>query len=163
MSKSPKAIYPGSFDPISYGHIDLAMRGLKLFGELTVAIARNTSKDQLFSAQERIDMAREVFKDTPGITVDSYEGMTVDYVRSQGGNVILRGIRTISDFEYEFQMAMTNRHFAPDIEAVFMMTSSEYSFMSSHFIKEAVILGGDISAFVPPPVERRLIAKLRGK
>ena len=96
----------------------------------------------------------------PGVTVDSYTGMTVDYVRSVGANVILRGIRTISDFEYEFQMALTNRHFADDMETIFMMTSNEYSFLSSHFIKEAVALGGDVSAFVPPLVEEHLKKKL---
>jgi len=155
-----KAVYPGSFDPISYGHIDLAERGLKIFDELTVAVARNVSKTTLFSADERVEMVREVLEGVPGVTVDSYTGMTVDYVRSVGANVILRGIRTISDFEYEFQMALTNRHFADDMETIFMMTSNEYSFLSSHFIKEAVALGGDVSAFVPPLVEEHLKKKL---
>ena len=159
----PKAVYPGSFDPISYGHIDLAERGLKIFGSLTVAVARNLAKTTLFSADERLLMVREVFRDLPGITVDSYSGMTVDYVRSVGANVILRGIRTISDFEYEFQMALTNRHFADDIETVFMMTSNRYSFLSSHFICEAVALGGTVSDFVPPLVEKRLKEKLAGR
>jgi len=155
-----KAVYPGSFDPISYGHIDLAERGLKIFDELTVAVARNVSKTTLFSADERVEMVREVLEGVPGVTVDSYTGMTVDYVRSVGANVILRGIRTISDFEYEFQMALTNRHFADDMETIFMMTSNEYSFLSSHFIKEAVALGGDVSAFVPLLVEEHLKKKL---
>jgi len=155
-----KAVYPGSFDPISYGHIDLAERGLKIFDELTVAVARNVSKNTLFSADERVEMVREVFDGVPGVTVDSYTGMTVDYVRSVGANVILRGIRTVSDFEYEFQMALTNRHFADDMETIFMMTSNEYSFLSSHFIKEAVALGGDVAAFVPPIVEQHLKKKL---
>ncbi len=155
-----KAVYPGSFDPISYGHIDLAERGLKMFDELIVAVARNVSKQAVFSADERVEMVREVFEGVPGVTVDSYEGMTVDFVRSVGANVILRGIRTVSDFEYEFQMALTNRHFADDIETVFMMTSNQYSFLSSHFIREAVALGGDVSAFVPPQVKTRLKRKL---
>ena len=105
-------------------------------------------------------MVRDVFRGTPEISVDSYDGMTVDYVRSAGANVILRGIRTVSDFEYEFQMALTNRHFADDVESLFMMTSNEYSFLSSHFIKEACSLGADISTLVPPLVERRLKEKL---
>ena len=155
-----KVVYPGSFDPISYGHIDLVKRGLKIFGALTVAVARNENKVTLFSTEERVEMARELFKDVPGVSVESYAGMTVDYVRSVGASVILRGIRTISDFEYEYQMALVNRHFARDIEMVFMMTSNEYSFLSSHFIKESAALGGDVSAFVPPLVEKRLKEKL---
>jgi pantetheine-phosphate adenylyltransferase len=156
-----KAVYPGSFDPISYGHIDLAQRGLKIFDELIVAVARNVSKTMLFSPDERVAMVTEVFDGVPGVTVDSYDGMTVDYVRRAGANVILRGIRTVTDFEYEFQMAMVNRHFADDLETVFMMTSNEYSFLSSHFIKETVALGGDASDFVPPAVQTRLKEKLR--
>jgi len=156
----PKVVYPGSFDPISYGHIDLVRRGLKVFSELTVAVARNEGKSALFTTEERVEMVREVLKDTPKLRVDSYDGMTVDYVRSAGASMILRGIRTISDFEYEFQMALTNRHFADDIEMIFMMTSNEYAFLSSHFIKEIVALGGDVSAFVPPFVEQRLKEKL---
>ena len=155
-----RAVYPGTFDPISYGHIDLAERGLKIFDELIVAVARNVSKSTLFSAEERVEMVREVFEGVPGVTVDSYAGMTVEYVRSAGANVTLRGIRSITDFEYEFQMAMTNRHFADDLETVFMMTSNKYSFLSSHFIKEVAALGGDVSGFVPPVVEKRLKAKL---
>jgi len=156
----PKVVYPGSFDPISYGHIDLVRRGLKVFSELTVAVARNEGKNPLFTTEERVAMVREVLKDTPKLRIESYDGMTVDYVRSVGASMILRGIRTVSDFEYEFQMALTNRHFADDVEMVFMMTSSEYAFLSSHFIKEAVALGGDVSAFVPPFVEQRLKEKL---
>jgi len=156
----PKVVYPGSFDPISHGHIDLARRGLGLFGELTVAVARNEAKAPLFSMAERVEMVRDVFADEPSVTVDCYEGMTVDYVRSIGAKIILRGIRTVSDFEYEFQMALTNRHFADDVEMLFMMTSGQYSYLSSHFIKEVVTLGGDVSAFVPPSVEQCLKRKL---
>ena len=158
-----KAIYPGSFDPISYGHIDLAERGLKIFDELVVAVACNIAKETLFTHDERVAMVREVLADVPGVTVDSFKGMTVDYVRSVGANTVLRGIRTISDFEYEYQMALVNRHFADDIETVFMMTSNEYSFFSSRFIKETVALGGDVSAFVPPLVEKRLKEKLANR
>lgn len=160
MSKM-NALYPGSFDPISNGHIDLARRGLNIFGKLTIAIARNVDKAALFTVDERIEMVREVFQDEPAITVESYSGMTVDYARSIGANVILRGIRTVSDFEYEYQMALTNRHFDKDIESIFMITSDQFAFISSHFIKEAVALGGDVSAFVPPLVEKRLKEKLK--
>ena len=157
------AVYPGSFDPISYGHVDLAERGLKIFDELIVAVARNVAKQMLFSPEERAEMVREVFKDVPGVTVDSFEGMTVDYVTGCGANVMLRGIRTVTDFEYEFQMALINSHFADEIETVFMMTSNKYSFLSSRFIKEAVALGGDVSDFVPPLVEQRLREKLANR
>ncbi|MFO7900863.1 MAG: pantetheine-phosphate adenylyltransferase [Planctomycetota bacterium] len=155
------AVYPGSFDPISYGHINLARRGLKIFDRLIVAVARNVAKETLFTPDERVEMVREVLRDEPNVTVDSFEGMTVDYVRGCGANVMLRGIRTVSDFEYEFQMALINRHFTTDIETMFMMTSNEYSFLSSRFIKEAVALGADVSAFVPPLVETRLREKLQ--
>ena len=154
-------LYPGSFDPISNGHIDLARRGLKIFGKLTIAIARNVDKTALFSVEERVQMLKEAFKDEPTVTVDSYSGMTVDYARSIGANIILRGIRTVSDFEYEYQMALTNRHFDEEIESIFMMTSDQFAFISAHFIKEAVALGGDVSAFVPPFVEQRLKEKLK--
>jgi len=156
----PNVVYPGSFDPISHGHIDLVERGLKVFSELTVAVAHNEGKNPLFTMEERVEMVREVLRDVPNVKIDSYDGMTVDYVRSAGASMILRGIRTISDFEYEFQMALTNRHFADDVEMVFMMTSSKYSYLSSHFIKEIAALGGDVSAFVPPFVEERLKEKL---
>ncbi|MFW6157917.1 MAG: pantetheine-phosphate adenylyltransferase [Planctomycetota bacterium] len=155
------AVYPGSFDPISYGHMNLARRGLKIFDRLIVAVARNVAKETLFTPDERVEMVREVLRDEPNVTVDSFEGMTVDYVRGCGANVMLRGIRTVSDFEYEFQMALINRHFTTDIETMFMMTSNEYSFLSSRFIKEAVALGADVSAFVPPLVETRLREKLQ--
>jgi pantetheine-phosphate adenylyltransferase len=154
-------VYPGSFDPISYGHVDLARRGLKIFDEVIVAVARNWSKTTVFSAEERLEMVQAVLADEPGIVVDHYDGMTVDYVRAVGGNAILRGIRSVSDFEYEFQMALINRHFTDEIETLFMTTSNEYSFLSSHFIRETVALGGDVSDFVPPVVEERLRAKLR--
>jgi len=158
-----KAIYPGSFDPMSNGHVDLAMRGVKLFGKLTIAVARNMSKTTLFTAEERVDMATRLFQDIPGVIVTGYDGMTIEYARSIGANVILRGIRSISDFEYEYQMALTNRHFADDIETVFMMTSSQYSYLSSHFIKEVASLGGRINEFVPALVEQRLQEKLARK
>jgi pantetheine-phosphate adenylyltransferase len=154
-------VYPGSFDPISNGHVDLARRGLKIFDEVIVAVARNWAKTTLFTADERVAMVHAVLDGEPGIVVDQYDGMTVDYVRAVGGNAILRGIRSVSDFEYEFQMALINRHFTEEIETLFMTTSNEYSFLSSHFIRETVALGGDVSAFVPPVVEERLRAKLR--
>ena len=154
------AVYAGSFDPLTNGHVDIVERGRSVFDRVIVAVARNEGKDPLFTTEERVEMAREVLKDTPNLRVDSYDGMTVDYVHSVDASMILRGIRTISDFEYEFQMALTNSHFADDIEMVFMMTSNEYAFLSSHFIKEVVALGGDASAFVPPFVEQRLKERL---
>lgn len=155
------AVYPGSFDPITNGHLDIIRRGARIFDRLIVAVADNPAKQALFSKDERVEMIREVTASFRNVEVDSFDGLVVDYVRRRKAHVILRGIRTISDFEYEYQMALTNRTFAPDIETAFLLTHEEYSFMSSRLIKEAASLGGDVSAFLPPQVERRLRAKLR--
>ncbi|HXG61788.1 MAG TPA: pantetheine-phosphate adenylyltransferase [Planctomycetota bacterium] len=155
------AVYPGSFDPITNGHLDVIRRGAKIFDRLIVAVADNPAKQALFTKDERVEMIREVTRGFRNVEVDSFDGLVVDYVRRRKAHVILRGIRTISDFEYEYQMALTNRTFAPDIETTFLLTHEEYSFMSSRLIKEAASLGGDVSAFLPKEVEKRLRAKLR--
>jgi pantetheine-phosphate adenylyltransferase len=150
------AIYPGSFDPITNGHLDLIDRGARLFDRLIVAILRNESKEPLFSVEERIEMLREVAASYPNVDVDSFHGLLVDYAADKGASVIIRGIRAISDYEYELQMALMNRRLAPGIETVFLMASEDYSFISSRLVKEVISLGGDISGLVPPRVEVRL-------
>jgi pantetheine-phosphate adenylyltransferase len=155
------AVYPGSFDPITNGHIDVIKRGARVFDRVIVAVADNPAKQALFSKEERVDMIRECSKPYRNVEVDSFDGLVVDYVHRKKASVILRGIRTISDFEYEYQMALTNRTFAGDIETVFVMTHEEYSFVSSRLIKEAVSMGGDVSSFVPKEVEKRLKARYK--
>jgi len=158
-----KAVYPGSFDPPTNGHFDVIRRGLRIFDALVVAVADNPAKDSLFTKNERMDMIRDVTRGLKGVEIDSFDGLVVDYVKRKRATVILRGIRTISDFEYEYQMAMTNRTFAHEIETVFVMTHEEYSFISSRLIKEAAQLGGDIGTFVPKEVEKWLRKKFAKK
>ena len=155
------AVYPGSFDPITNGHIDVIKRGARVFDKVIVAVADNPAKQALFSKEERVEMIREVSKPYRNVEVDAFDGLVVDYVHRKKAGVILRGIRTISDFEYEYQMALTNRTFAADIETVFVMTHEEFSFVSSRLIKEAVSMGGDVSSFVPKEVEKRLKARYK--
>ena len=155
------AVYPGSFDPITLGHLDIIERGAHTFDKLIVAVAINDDKNPIFTAEERKEMIAEVAGSIPNVEIDSFNGLTINYLATKGSNVILRGIRTVSDFEYEFQMALTNRTMAPDIETVFVMTSDKYSFLSASLIKETVKLGGDVSPFVPPGVQERLEQKLR--
>ncbi len=154
-----RAVYPGTFDPVTYGHLDVIKRGSKIFDELVVAVGHNPLKDPLFTINERMDMISKNTKNISNIKVDSFEGMLTDYMKEMQTNVILRGIRTVSDFEYEFQRALANRVLKTDIETVFIMTSQEYSFLNSSLIKEAVSLGGDISKFVPSDVEKLLQQK----
>ncbi len=158
-----KAIYPGTFDPVTYGHIDLIKRGSKIFDELIVAVSHNPLKKPLFTIKERTNMVSKYVKDIPNVKVDCFEGMLTDYMIEMQTNIILRGIRTVSDFEYEFQMALTNRVLKSDIETVFVMTSQEYSFLNSSLIKEAASLGGDISMFVPSEVGKLLQQKFTHK
>lgn len=157
------AVYPGTFDPITYGHLDVIKRGSHLFEYLTVAVGHNPLKEALFSVQERIDMITEHTKDFQNVKVDSFSGMLVDYLKKTGSDVILRGIRTVSDFENEFQRALTNRVLQKDIETVFVMTSQQFSFLNSSLIKEAVYLGGDVGEFVPHDIEKRLKEKLQSE
>ena len=155
-----RIIYPGTFDPVTLGHLDLIRRAVQTFDVLIVAVASNPHKNPLFSLEERLDMLKEVTKDTKNIEIDHFEGLLIDYVRKKKCNVVLRGIRVISDFEYEFQMALSNRKLAHDIETIFMMPSENYSYLSSKIIKEMASLGADLSGFVPPAVEKKLKEKL---
>jgi len=158
-----RAVYPGSFDPITYGHIDIIKRASSLYETLYVAIAHNEFKKPLFSVRERLDMVRKSTKAFGNVTVDDFDDLVVNYVRRKKCRVIIRGLRMISDFEYEFQMALTNRKIAADIETIFMMPNEAYSYLSSKLIKEAVALGADVSNFVPPFVEKALRKKLKKK
>lgn len=153
------AVYPGTFDPCTNGHMDVIRRGAALFEQLVVACAVNISKTPLFSLEERVDMLKRVTSDLPNVRVESFTGMVVDYVRGLNGKVILRGLRTFSDYENEVQMAYANRTFAPEIETVFVCASLDESFISSRLIREAAALDGDISSFVPALVAERLKAK----
>jgi pantetheine-phosphate adenylyltransferase len=158
--KNVLAIYPGSFDPVTNGHLDLIERGAKIFDRLTVSILRNLDKDPLFSIDERVEMLREVTKPWPNVEVDVFSGLLVEYAQLRDANVILRGIRAVSDYEYELQMAMMNRKLNPNIETVFMMPALAYSFLSSRLVREIAQLGGPMTGLVPPAVEQRLRDKL---
>jgi pantetheine-phosphate adenylyltransferase len=153
------AIYPGSFDPVTNGHLDLIERGAKIFDRLSVAVLHNQDKRPLFSVEERIEMLREVTRRWANVDVDVFDGLLVEYAERRGAQVLLRGIRAISDYEYELQMALMNRKLAPGIETVFMMPAEAYSYLSSRLVKEVFNLGGDISKLVPPLVIERLRAK----
>lgn len=154
------AIYPGSFDPITNGHLDLIQRGARLFDRLIVSILRNESKQPLFSTEERVEMLREVVRDLPNVEVDSFGGLLVEYAASKDATVLLRGIRAVSDYEYELQMALMNRRLAPEIETVSLMSSEAFSFISSRLVKQVIGLGGNIAGLVPPSVEIRLKNRL---
>lgn len=150
------AIYPGSFDPITNGHLDLIQRGSKLFDRLIVSILRNETKSPLFSVKERMEMLREVVQGYSNIEVDSFDGLLVDYAEKRGAQVLLRGIRAISDYEYELQTALMNRRLRPELETVFLLSNEAYSFISSRLVKEVFGLGGNIAGLVPPSIEERL-------
>lgn len=161
MSKSI-AIYPGSFDPVTNGHMDMIKRGLRLFDRLIVAILHNPAKkNTLFTVEERMGMLREIFKDDPNIEVDSHSGLLVNYAESKGANAILRGLRATSDFEYEFQMALMNRRLNRKIQTVFLMTGLQWIFTSSSIVKEAATFGGDVTSMVPDLVNERLKEKFK--
>ena len=156
------AIYPGSFDPITNGHLDLIERGSALFDKLIVSILRNDEKQALFSVSERVEMLNEVIGKFSNVEVASFDGLLVDYAAHCGATVILRGIRAVSDYEYELQMALMNRRLRPEIETVFMMAGEAHSFVSSRLVKEVIGLGGNIAGLVPPSVEGRLRKRLLG-
>ncbi len=155
-----RAIYPGTFDPVTYGHIDLMQRAVKIFDEVTVAVAHNPEKHPLFSVEERVAMVRRASRSVRGIAVESFDSLVVEYARRKRARVVIRGLRMLSDFEYEFQMALTNRKLSDQMETIFMMPKDAYSYVSARLIKEAAALGADLSAFVPRFVERALKAKL---
>lgn len=161
MTDKPiQAVYPGSFDPITYGHVDIIKRAFKVFPDLVVAVVGNPNKKTLFTFDERVAMIREALGKDISITIDCFNGLLVDYVESIGARVVIRGLRAISDFEYEFQMALSNTKMKPDVETLFMMSSEQYSYVSSRLIREIAVLGGDVSAFVPEYVKRQLSEKI---
>jgi len=161
--KTSIAIYPGSFDPVTNGHLDLIERGEKMFDLLIVAVLRNAEKQPLFSVEERVEMLREVTKQWPAVEVDVFDGLLVDYARKRGAGVILRGIRAVSDYEYELQMALMNRKLEPRLETVFMLPGLSYSYLSSKLVREIGQLGASLNGLVPPIVEERLRAKVSKK
>jgi pantetheine-phosphate adenylyltransferase len=165
MSSQPPriAIYPGSFDPLTSGHVDIIERGARIFDQIIVAILANAEKTPLFSENERVSIIHEVFKDQPNVRVDTFNGLLVEYAQRQQATVLVRGLRAVSDFEYEFQMALMNRHLAPGLETVFMMPDEKYTYISSRLIKEVFSLGGEISGLVPPIVEEKLHSMQRKK
>lgn len=154
------AVYPGTFDPITNGHVDILKRAVPLCDKVIVAVANNVRKSPLFTVEERIRMVRDAVGDDPRIEVDSFSGLLVDYVRKQGGRAVIRGLRAIADFEYEFQFAHMNRHLAPDVETIFLMTSEESFYVSSSLVKEVASMGGDITRIAPPAVVAALKQKL---
>jgi pantetheine-phosphate adenylyltransferase len=157
---STLAVYPGTFDPLTNGHVDIIRRGARLFDRIVVAILVNAEKSPLFTEDERVDMIRAVFKAQPNVEVDTFDGLLVDYVERRHANVIVRGLRAVSDFEYEFQMALMNRRLNDRIETVFMMPAEQYSYISSRLIKEVFSLGGRVEGLVPELVETRLRQKV---
>ena len=161
MEKAKIAVYPGTFDPVTYGHIDLIKRAAKIFDRVIVAVANNESKGVLFSVAERVSMLEDVVRDIKNVEIDDFDGLVVSYVQECGSHVMIRGLRMLSDFEYEFQMALTNRKLANNIETIFMMPHQDYSYISSKLIKEAAMLGADVSDFLPAKAEKALKEKLK--
>jgi pantetheine-phosphate adenylyltransferase len=156
-----RAIYPGTFDPPTNGHVDLIQRGSKLFDHLTVAVLNNPGKDPLFTVEERVEMLKEVTAAIGNVSVATFDGLMVEFARQQGASAVLRGIRAISDYEHEFQMALMNRRLAPEVETVFLQPAGRYSFVSSRMVKEVFSFGGDVSGLVPPNVLKRLRARIK--
>jgi len=157
-----RAIYPGSFDPLTNGHLSLIQRGLKVFDRLIVAIANNPAKKPLFSVAERQALIAEAVNDDPRVEIDSFDGLLVDYAKLQGVHTVLRGLRAVSDFEYEFQIANMNRNLDPEFESVFMMTGEDYFYVASSLVREVASFGGDVSRLVPPNVYAALRARFAG-
>ena len=153
------AVYPGTFDPLTNGHVDIISRGARLFDRIVVAILINAEKAPLFSMDERVEIAREVFKDQRNVEVDTFDGLLVDYVERRRAQVVVRGLRAVSDFEFEFQMALMNHRLNPTIDTVFMMPAEQYTYISSRLIKEVFSLGGRVHGLVPELVEERLRGK----
>jgi pantetheine-phosphate adenylyltransferase len=153
------AIYPGSFDPLTNGHVDIIQRGSRFFDRIVIAVLVNVEKAPLFTVPERVEIAREVFEGWPNVEVDTFEGLLVEYAQHKQASIIVRGLRAVSDFEYEMQMALMNRHLSPDVETIFMMPAEPYTYVSSRLVKEVVALGGSVHGLVPTTVERRLREK----
>lgn len=157
------AVYPGSFDPVTNGHLDMIKRGVRLFDEVIILVAYNPAKTSLFTVDERVAMIKEALGDTPGVQVDSYSGLLVDYLKKTGANIILRGMRAVSDFEYEFQMALMNRRQARDIETVFLMSGFKWFYTGSQIIKQVASIGGTVKGLVPDNVHQRLLEKYNNR
>jgi len=158
---SKKAIYPGTFDPVTFGHIDIIKSARLIFPEVVVAVAHNPEKNPFFSVKERVEMLTKATASMDGVTVCEFKGLVVNFARQENARVLIRGLRMLSDFEYEFMMALTNRKFAPDVETIFLMPQESYSYISSKLLREAAFLGADISPFLPDFVERALKAKIK--
>lgn len=156
-----KAVYPGFFDPITNGHVDIILRGLRIFDKIIVAVLKNPKKMALFSTKERVAMVQEIFAHEPDIEVKAFDGLLVDFARKNKANIVMRGLRAVSDFEYEFQMALMNRNLNAEIETLFMMPSVNYSFLSSKLVKEVFMLGGCVKDLVPNLVEKKLKEKIK--
>jgi pantetheine-phosphate adenylyltransferase len=159
--KRPLAIYPGTFDPITNGHIDVVQRATELFPKVIVLVARNSTKTPMFDDKERVAMIKEIFDGNRRVSVDVFDGLLVEYARQKKATVLVRGLRAVSDFEFEFQMALTNRRLDPVIDTVFLMPHARYTYLNSSIVREVARLGGDVSAFVPVSVRRRLQEKVR--
>jgi len=157
------AIYPGTFDPITNGHIDILERAIKLFDKVIITIARNSTKNPLFTDKERLDLIRSVTKQYPQVEVDSFEGLLVEYAKKKKATAVVRGLRAISDFEYEFQMALMNRALDETVETVFLMPNEKYTYLNSSIVREIAKLHGNVSGFVPPTVQKALVAKLKSQ
>jgi pantetheine-phosphate adenylyltransferase len=153
------AIFPGSFDPLTNGHVDIILRSAHLFERVLVGVLVNPEKRPLFAAPERVEIVREVFREYPNVEVETFDGLLVEYARQRRASALIRGIRAVSDFEYEFQMALMNRHLEPTLETVFMMPAEQYTYLSSRLIKEVFSLGGDVKGLVPAVVEERMRRK----
>jgi pantetheine-phosphate adenylyltransferase len=163
MTKKTIAIYPGTFDPITNGHIDVVQRATEMFAKVIVIVARNSSKSPMFSDKERVDMIKEVFSGNRQVSVDVFDGLLVQYAKKHKASVLVRGLRAVSDFEYEFQMALMNRKLDPAIDTVFLMPHARYTYLNSTIVREVARLGGDVSGFVPVNVRRRLQEKLNSR
>ena len=161
MPKGRGAIYPGSFDPLTDGHLDVIQRAARIFGHVVVAVAHNTSKKALFSIDERVAMLKEVTRNLKNVTVDTFDTLVIEYARKKKINVLIRGLRMTSDFDYEFQITLTNRRLAQDIETVFLMPSEHVSFVSSSLLKEVASLGADVTSFMPKSVAVKLKERLK--
>ena len=157
------AVYPGSFDPVTLGHIDIIQRTSKMFDKVIIGVLKNRSKSPLFTAEERVELLKEVTADIPNVEVQSFQGLLIDFVRQNQANVIVRGLRAITDFEYELQMSQTNHKLSPNVETMFLTTSIEYSYLSSTTVREIAAFGGDVTQFVPQAVAVELEKKMKEK